>query len=564
MNIVCSLPRFVTYLLVFGQCVAAGQWEQVGLDIDGENELDFAGGTEKAVAMNGQGTTIAVGSSGHDGGGDGAGHVRVFDLIVGLWVQRGADIQGEFAQDNSGSTVVLSNDGLVVGIGEPLSDAGNTAPFKKDYGQVRIFRWNGGEWVQLGQAITGVDVYNYASAGGGLAMDASGSMVAIGAAEYNLNGLLGRNQGHVRVFDWDGTSWVQRGNDMIGEAPGDWFGEAVAASASGNTVAVGALFNDADAEDGPFGCVICRGSVRVFDWNANSEQWLQRGNDMDGEQDNDFSGSSVALNAVGDVVVIGSPQSSSSSSPLGSVIVYEYIGSDWVKRGARIEGEEVGDVSGSSVVISASGDTIAIGAYLNNGSSDTEGHARVFDWDGETWVQRGDDIDGENTFDYSGYALAMSADGNRLASGARFTDDGGGYFAGHVRVFGWQGNCAVNEDPNQTIVGILNENTEIFATCGLLSENQQFIQPVCSLDPAVVAEALSPAVRCPKTCGDPNASESLDTLILGLLGGTNVRRGTCGTVASLPQNIKDIACSLDETIWYNFDASIQCQCTCGQ
>ena len=43
-------------------------------DIDGENEFNLAGGTGKAVAMNGQGTTIAVGSNGHDDGGDGAGN----------------------------------------------------------------------------------------------------------------------------------------------------------------------------------------------------------------------------------------------------------------------------------------------------------------------------------------------------------------------------------------------------------------------------------------------------------------------------------------------------------
>jgi len=41
---------------------------------------------------------------------------------------------------------------------------------------------------------------------------------------------------------------------------------------------------------------------------------LQRGNDIDGEQDYDFSGSSVALNNAGDMVVIGSPQT---NAPFG-------------------------------------------------------------------------------------------------------------------------------------------------------------------------------------------------------------------------------------------------------
>jgi len=129
------------------------------------------------------------------------------------------------------------------------------------------------------------------------------------------------------------------------------------------------------------------------------------------------------------------------------VTVYKWDGSYWEKRGDRIEGEADGDISGSTVVISKSGDRIAIGAYLNDGGSDTEGHVRVYDWDGNRWLQQGDDIDGENTYDYSGYALAMSADGNKLASGARFTDDGAGYFAGHVRVFRWQMETC-DDDPN--------------------------------------------------------------------------------------------------------------------
>jgi len=484
MNIVLSLPCLVAYLLLVGQCVA-GQWIQMGGDIDGENALDFAGGTQGALAMNGLGTTIAVGASGHDGGGEGAGHVRIFDLVDGVWVQRGEDIQGEFAGDLSGESVVMSKDGNVVGIGDPYSEAGNTGTFEKDFGQVRVFEWKDGSWVQRGQAIAGIDDYDFASSLGGLAMDESGLVVVIGAATHE--GPDGRNQGHVRVFDWDGTNWIQRGNDMNGEAEGDWFGVSVAVSASGNTVAVGALFNDVDAEAGPFGCVICRGSVRIFDWDTNSVEWVQRGSDLDGEQDHDLSGSSVAMNAAGDVVAIGSPQTNAPSGnpERGSVTVYNWDGSNWQKRGTRIEGEADGDISGSALAISTLGNTIAIGAYLNSGSSDTEGHVRVFDWDGESWLQRGDDIDGENTYDFSGYSLAMSADGNKLASGARNTDDGAGYFAGHARVFGWIGEESTCEDDKGSIKG---------KDCAWVAQSPVYCCPLCVGNVCV-------EVYCKLTCG---------------------------------------------------------------
>merc|ERR1740139_1351161 len=416
------------------------------------------------MAMNGAGTTIAVGSSGHDGS-NGAiinsGHVRVFDLDdEGNWLLRGEAIEGEFAYDNSGTSVVLSANGMIVGIGEPQSDAGKNTDDRKqiDFGQVRVFKWmaNESKWVQRGEAITGETKYDFASDGGGLAMDESGTTIAIGSPYHDGDELYSK-KGLCRIFDWNGTNWIQRGADLLGEAAGDLFGEAVTINGSGDTVAVGALHNDGEAEAGRYGCVTCRGSVRVFDWSVSGEEWLQRGNDIDGEQDKDFFGSSVALNAAGNVIVIGSPQTGDSSKR-GAVDVYEWNKDGngiWQKRGSRIEGASGGDVFGSSVSISNPGDTIAVGAYLNDGSSgDNDGLVRVYDWNTDTksWSQRGADIEGENKYDSSGYSVALSADGTSVASGARDTDDGAGYQAGHVRVFGWNNDdsdsgCPENIDP---------------------------------------------------------------------------------------------------------------------
>jgi len=218
----------------------------------------------------------------------------------------------------------------------------------------------------------------------------------------------------------------------------------VAINGSGDTIAVGALHNDGEAEAGRYGCVNCRGSVRILKWSSSREEWLQRGNDIDGEQDKDFFGSSVALNAAGNMIVIGAPQTGDSSKR-GLTYVYKWNNKKerWQKRGSCIEGTDGGDVFGSSVSISNPGETIAVGAYLHDGKNgDNDGHVRVFDWnkDTDSWSQRGEDIEGENKNDSSGYSVALSADGKTVASGARDTDDGAGYQAGHVRVFGWKNN----------------------------------------------------------------------------------------------------------------------------
>ena len=34
----------------------------------------------------------------------------------------------------------------------------------------------------------------------------------------------GSDAGHVRVFSWNGSNWVQLGNDIDGEAVGDFLG----------------------------------------------------------------------------------------------------------------------------------------------------------------------------------------------------------------------------------------------------------------------------------------------------------------------------------------------------
>jgi len=108
--------------------------------------------------------------------------------------------------------------------------------------------------------------------------------------------------------------------------------------------------------------------------------------------------------------------------------------------GADIDGEAAGDASGWSVAMSGDGSRIAIGAGGNdddgnadNGSS--AGHVRIYTLINGTWTQTGLDIDGERAGDMSGWSVAMSGDGSRIAIGAPY-NDGTGSNAGHVRVYG--------------------------------------------------------------------------------------------------------------------------------
>jgi LPXTG-motif cell wall-anchored protein len=111
------------------------------------------------------------------------------------------------------------------------------------------------------------------------------------------------------------------------------------------------------------------------------------------------------------------------------------INGTWTQTGVDIDGEAAGDNSGYSVAMSGDGSRIAIGASGNDGNGSDAGHVRVYTLINGTWTQTGADIDGEAAGDLSGRSVAMSGDGSRIAIGA-YLNDGTGSNAGHVRIYG--------------------------------------------------------------------------------------------------------------------------------
>ena len=113
----------------------------------------------------------------------------------------------------------------------------------------------------------------------------------------------------------------------------------------------------------------------------------------------------------------------------------------WQQLGQDIDGEASNDESGYSVSLSADGTKVAIGATYNDGSgnvsSDNRGSVRVYQYNGTSWIQMGQDIDGEASLDRSGYSVSLSADGTKVAIGAYLNDGSGNSKpdSGSVRVY---------------------------------------------------------------------------------------------------------------------------------
>ena len=410
-------------------------------------------------------------------------------LLIFSQTQLGSDINGEAAGDNSGTSVSIDSDGSHVAIGASGNDGNNG----DGSGHVRVYEYSGGTWSQVGSDIDGEAAWDYS--GNSVSLSNDGTIVAIGAYQNDGGGSA---SGHVRVYQYSSGSWSQMGNDLDGDGNYNFSGTSVAISGQGYTVAIGAvntaaggyvrLYSYYNNQWNLFGNFVAEatndsqgrsvslsddgmtvamgatgndangsssGHVRVYKWDGIGS-WNQLGSDIDGEAASDNSGTSVSLSSDGTIVAIGASRNDGNGSDSGHVRVYEYDGSSWSQLGDDIDGEAAGDYSGDSVSLSSDGTKVAIGAYGNGSDS---GHVRVYEYSSGSWTQVVADIDGEAASDNSGRSVSLSGDGTKVAIGAD-ENNGNGNGSGHVRVYDIL-------TPEITHVSLAADNSTITVTTSL-------------------------------------------------------------------------------------------------
>lgn len=377
-------------------------WTQMGPDLNGGSPGDYFG---HEIAMSADGTTVAVAGLFID-------LVRMFRYDGANWNQLGGDIPSAF-NVFTGSGLALSADGNTVLIGEEAE--GRAVPDDGSAtGSAKVFRYDGGSWVQLGGNINGLPADHL---GEGAAMSADGNTIVVGAPRYGTIA-----PGVTRVYTFGGASWLQVGSDIVGDFDTGNAGSEVAINADGTLIAV--------AEPQANAGVLTEGTTRVYQFNGTG--WSQFGNDLNGSVAQSWSGSSLAMSDDGLTLVIGAP---GPGYPVfdhpGSATVWAYKSGSWVQVGPPILGDSAEDGFGTAVDINANGTTIAVGAgrYLDNGGGD--GYARMYQLIGGQWLQVGATInDGPPGATFAG-SIAISADAGRMAVGFdHFANN-----VGRVRVF---------------------------------------------------------------------------------------------------------------------------------
>ncbi len=257
--------------------------------------------------------------------------------------------------------------------------------------------------------------------------------------------------------------WQQLGNDIEGEAASDGFGTSVAVSADGNTVIVGASSNDGSAVDA--------GHARVLRWNGRS--WFQLGSDIDGEAADDAFGQAVAISADGQTVVIGASGNDAGGQAAGHARVLRFDGSDWVQVGLDIDGQSAGHRLGFSVDISADGQVVALGGP---GFGDQLGRVRVLIWSGRSWLQLGSDLLSPNSGVGFGWSLSLSADGETLAVGSPSA-----FTTGSVVLFDWDARRGIWTSFSDQLVGRQNFDAVGWAV-DLSADGQTLISGAVGVD----------------------------------------------------------------------------------
>jgi hypothetical protein len=270
--------------------------------------------------------------------------------------------------------------------------------------------------------------------GGALALSAKGNVLVVGArGDWNggngfaaLTGNPPTRSGAAYVFARSGTTWAQRvhlnpSNLNVGDA----FGAAVAVSADGNTIAIGAYGDSSVAS--------ASGAVYVFVCSAGA--WSQQAHiKASNARAGDQFGANVSLSADGNTLAVGAPnEDGTGASNSGAVYVFTRSAAAWTQHAyVKASNTGAGDFFGAAVRLSGDGGTLAVGAYhedsaatgLNGNQADNSasgaGAVYVFTRSGAAWLQQAYvKASNAGAGDNFGLHLALSGNGNTLAVGAR-------------------------------------------------------------------------------------------------------------------------------------------------
>ncbi|WP_299335457.1 T9SS type A sorting domain-containing protein [uncultured Psychroserpens sp.] len=317
-------------------------------------------------------------------------------------------------------------------------------------GKIQVYQFNGTNWIQLGNDL---DSYNESdNAGRSVDITDDGTTLVIG---IQYSDLFDINAGSVQVYEFDGTDWIQKGVTLNGSDDSHEFGTNVAISNDGNRIAVGAPYFDSNTNG------FDTGALKVFDYDGT--QW-NLSFEVEGDTENDVFGVSLDMSSDGNHIICGASINEDGTSRVGYAKVFSLVNSAWIQTGSTITGEGPAIFFGASSAISDNGNRVAIGSWGNNENGNFSGEVEVFELNANSWEPLGLDLQGESSFERFGWSIDLSGDGETLVIGA--------YQANYTKIY-----KLVNDNWNQignTLFGI-NGNDEFGYSVDVTTDGNKIV-----------------------------------------------------------------------------------------
>jgi hypothetical protein len=343
---------------------------------------------------------------------------EVSDLFVttsNTWSQqqRLAPIVDPAPYDNFGRSVSISGNGNTAIVGVWKDDDTYT-----DSGSAYIFTRSGSSWSQQTK-ITNPDPAGNDQFGYSVAISEDGNTVIVGAA---YDDIAWPNQGSAYIFTRFGSSWTQHTRLLASDrAQTDYFGNAVGISGDGNTAIVGAY---ADDDDG--GVINNSGSAYIF--TRSGDSWSEHKIPNPDPSGGDQFGNAVAISSDGNTVIVGAAYDDDATYVnSGSAYIFTRSGSSWTEQ-QHIPNPDPQqyDNFGHSVAISGDGNTAIMGAFLDTVTAYQQGSAYIFTRSGSSWSQQAQLVASDAAqADYFGWSVGISGDGTTALVGSPQDDDAG-------------------------------------------------------------------------------------------------------------------------------------------
>jgi FG-GAP repeat len=271
---------------------------------------------------------------------------------------------------------------------------------KAETGAAWVFTRSGSRWKQgpkltaKGESPKSLPGFGFGKFGYSVALSARGDTALISGFGVEA----------VWVFTRSGSTWKQ-GQKLVKSKQGpqgptlqEGFGVSVGLSADGKVALIGG-----SGDDNP------SGAAYVF--RRSGSIWARQGPALfaKGAVGSPHLGDALALSGDGETAAIGGPIDAGAR---GAVWVFTRSGSGWVQQGPKLTATDERGLAqfGSSVALSADGNTALIGGYQDDNGA---GAAWVFTRSGSTWKQdpKLTIAKGESPTGLFGFRTALSANG---------------------------------------------------------------------------------------------------------------------------------------------------------